>query len=540
MIRIRSLHCHGRRCWLVLAALLFLSSFVAHGVEPAPVRFAGIDLARMTYYPEFNITEQRVRRAMGAVIREHGGVIDMATVQDVSSRITALYRRAGFVFTRAYVPQQSSRNGWVELRLLEGWLSAVDILDNRFYARDVLAQPFNDLLGKVVYSPEMEESIALLNDYPGLNAFGFYSIGEEPGSTRLNVRVQREREWTGSLHTDNFGSDLTGRLRLLATAEKFNLTGVADRLRLSVLQTFDPQNASYGQLDYDSPLFDKRSRIALRVAADAFTVSRATSNNELIEFSGETRSARIEFTRHIKRGNAENRNWHVGASRDTSTLDLKDFDTVDLDQNTRELYAGVNWDRLSRRRNRAWNVGAEYVAGRYDSIDTPGQSRDYALARGAAAFTQGFALLGALHQVKVDVDWQYSGDILPAVSQYALTGAQHLRGFQPGDFSADTAAVGTLTWTLPKWVLRDRKGAASPDVMFSLFAEYGYGEQNAPTGYADADAEMADAGASWLFTLGPELSATLTLAQPLAYRVSYSDGDKNATRAWIELLWRFH
>ncbi|HEY3698892.1 MAG TPA: ShlB/FhaC/HecB family hemolysin secretion/activation protein [Spongiibacteraceae bacterium] len=534
---------HCRKSFLAVMALLSsLCGAVENPIEKdaAPIVFVGIELTHMTYYPRLQITAARVQQEMAQVIATHRGVIDFATVQDVASRITALYRSAGFVFTRAYIPQQRAHNGAIEVRLLEGTLSSIDILDNKSYSAAELTRPFADLTGKVVYSPDMEEAMALLNDYPGLNAFGFYSVGEEPGSTRLNVRVQRERDWTGALHADNYGAELTGHVRLLAELEKFNPTGNADHLRVAALQTVDPKNATYGLLNYDIPVLDQRSQLALRASTDTFVVSRGGNASQQIELSGKAHSAAIEFKRQLKRSNAANRSWHIGIVRDISTSAIKDVD-INLDQKSWETNIGFDLDNFNRRSNSFFATGIDVVAGRYDAIDVPGQTHDYRFAHGYAGYSRGVRVSSETHQLKLDIDWQYTHDLLPAISQYALTGPTRLRGFLPGDFSADSGAIGIATWVLPKWALTAEKGVNKPDLTMSLFAEYGYGVQNIPAANINNDwGYMSDAGAAWLFTIGSNLSATITVAMPLSHRINYQDNHVAATRAWIELLWRFH
>ena len=532
----------SRPCrWFPVLMLMSMLWPRCAGATQPEVTFIGIDLTHMTYYPEMHITESKVRREMGKVIAGHGGVIDFATVQDVASRITAIYRGAGFVFTRAYVPQQRTRNGWVEVRLLEGWLSSIDILDNHLYSAELLQRPFADLLGKVVYSPDMEEALALLNDYPGLNTFGFYSVGEAPGSTRLNLRVQRERAWSGSLRIDNYGSQLTGRGRALAEFESFNPSGAADRLRVAALQTVDPDNATYGVVDYTRPVLDKRSHLALRVSTDTFTVSRAAAPGQQIEFSGQAYSASSEFTRYLRRSNAGNRSWHAGITRNVSAIDVKDTAGTTFDQKTWEAYVGFRFDRLDRHHNNSYGAGIDLVEGRYDAVDVEGQAAVYHYAHGYAAYNQAIALGGTSQQWKFNLDWQYSGDVLPAVSQYALTGATQMRGFLPDDFSADSGAVATATWVFPAWTPFARKSGLRPELTTSLFAEYGYGIQNVPSAGVDNDyGYMSDVGAEWELTLGPDLSATLTVAKPLSHYIDYRTDHVSAARAWIEMLWRFH
>jgi len=450
-----------------------------------------------------------------------------------------VYRKSGFVFTRAYVPQQRSGRGRVEVRLLQGWLSSIEILDNRRYDNEVLQRPFADLKGKTVYSPDMEEAIALLNDYPGLNAFGFYSVGEEPGSTRVNIRVQSERNWTGSIHADNFGSELTGKTRLFTAAEKFNPTGNADRLGVSVLQTFDPDNATYGQLDYGIPVFDKRTKLSMQASTNTFVVKRAVSDGG-IEFSGKTHSGQLKLARYMKRGSAMNASWNVSLRRDISTIDIKNFGDADLDQETWEASVGMQWNRLSRLAGNWFDVGADLAAGRYDHIDIPGQNSEYQFARGFASYAQSVDIAQSTHQLKLDVDWQYTDDLLPAISQYALAGPTRLRGFLPGEFNADSGAIVASTWIFPAWSATGKNADMRCDVTMSVFAEYGHGVQNVPGPGGNDKGSLSDVGASWLLAVGPEISTTVTVAKPVSYRIDYEEAHARAARAWVELHWRFH
>jgi hemolysin activation/secretion protein len=529
--------------------LFFLNS--VHAAAPGQERplitllLPDIRIEGISEYPEHGITSQAIHGDVLAVLVAHKQRISMACLQDMTSRITGRYRAAGFVFTRAYIPAQRASDGVIVIRLLEGWLSDVDVYDNRDYGSDVLVAPFTSLKGKVLYSPQVEEALALVNDMPGVDAFGFFSIGDEVGSTRINLRIKREQQWAAALRTDNHGSPLTGELRALANAEWFNPAGKADVLKLGVLHSFEPENASFGYLQYQLPAGDAWSRVGFEMAADQYDLGqRGSETYDEFRISGKSQSVRTHYRRLLRKSGGEEIAWQLDARiSDSETASATYPDVFDDEQ--RDWALGWQWQQNASNRKSGfwwqWNAGLH--VGRYVDGLPVGQSSQYYLTNAYVALGGQLPWIDSArgHHWYAEIDAQYSDDILPATQQYSLTGATRARGFEPGVFVGDTGSSMRIAWqppiqfVLPWWA--DRKWLA--DFSPQLFAEYGYAVQRLPTASSDDWGRVADIGVGLDYQLGDAITVNTSIAKAVDHRVSFSDGNISTCRAYVAATWHF-
>jgi len=121
---------------------------------------------------------------------------------------------------------------------VEGRFGRVE-LSNQSRARDaVLRAPLASLdTGAVVNSADLERSLLLLNDLPGVRAKGTLRAGQVPGSSDLLVDAQPGPWASGSLEADNFGGYHTGEFRLGGSFNLNNPLGLGDQLNLRLLGT---------------------------------------------------------------------------------------------------------------------------------------------------------------------------------------------------------------------------------------------------------------------------------------------------------------
>jgi hemolysin activation/secretion protein len=559
---------HARNLALLRRIISCLCCFVAgiaiaaspdREFDKAPVTLLLPDLRveGIVEYPQHGITTEVIHKDVLQVLVAHRQRISMQSLQDITSRITARYRAAGFVFTRAYIPAQKAADGIVVIRLLEGWLSDVDVYDNQNYRSEVLVAPFDQLKGKVLYSPEVEEALALVNDMPGVDAFGFFSIGDEVGSTRINLRIKREQDWVAALRVDNYGSPLTGEIRALVNAEWFNPTDAADVLKLGVLHSFEPENASFGYLQYQRPVIDARHRLGFEAAADQYDLGeRGTTTFDEFRISGESQSIGLNFRSLLaKRGDRETA-WQLDARYTSAESDSDMFPDVE-EINTSQRDVALDWQWQQSRSDRKsgfwWQWNAGILAGHFFEGGPLGESPQYYLgtAYGAVGGVIGWLGTSRMHRWYVELDTQYSADALPATQQYSLTGATRARGFEPGAFVGDSGASVRAAWQMPSQSLLpwwdDKKWLN--DFSPQLFAEYGYAVQRyavyseaarqlAPEG-PDEWGHVADIGFGLDYQHGDEITINTSVAKAMDYRVSFNDNTISTCRVYVAATWHF-
>lgn len=467
-----------------------------------------------------------------------GEKLSLEVLQNIAGVITGLYRQAGFVFTRAYIPQQRSTDGVVEIRLLEGFLEAVDVYDNQDFDAELVRSAFNSLIGSVIVSADIEEAMALTNDLPGLTVFGFYSVGEELGGTRINMRVREEKSSSAAVRVDNYGSDLTGNTRLLLEWEKYNVIESGDSLRVGALQTFDPENAYYGMIDFQTTINNPRNIAGITVSANDYTLGRGRSDIGQLDISGDTTSASFDVTRKIKRTAANTQVASVSLNWDKSHSKSEAFPEVyDLTTESWDIAASYQMD-FQNREDRNWrSINLEIKPGQYSDGKPINQPDDFWLFR--FSNTVGHLLRitkdGNYHKLVTRLVGQYSDDILPPDEQFSLGGATGLRGFEPGQFSADTGIQLTSEWFFPSSRIRE-----TVHLTPSIFFDYGYGVQRVKAaGLADDWSSLADVGAALSMNVGSELSFMVSVARPVKDRISYSDESIDDIQIYGEMTWRF-
>ncbi|WP_321958995.1 ShlB/FhaC/HecB family hemolysin secretion/activation protein [Burkholderia cenocepacia] len=176
-----------------------------------------------------------------------GRDLGFGELQQAADRITAYYRAQGYLLARAYLPHQDIDGGVVRIVVVEGQYGQIE-LNNRSRVIDrALRQPLAALRpGDAVRAADLERSLTLLDEMPGVTARGTLRPGAEPGTTDLVIDAERGPFATGSIDVDNFGDPSTGRYRAtgsvninapLRVGDQFSLRGLTSNTRQRYFRT---------------------------------------------------------------------------------------------------------------------------------------------------------------------------------------------------------------------------------------------------------------------------------------------------------------
>lgn len=132
----------------------------------------------------------------------------------VVTRITTYYRQRGYLLARAYLPAQDIRDGEVTIAVLEGRFASIKV-DN---TSNVSAAMISEHVAHIdtagpVQGEDLERSLLLLNDLPGVEVRSTLRPGASVGTSDLNLHVRGTRGFDGSVDADNYGNRYTGELR---------------------------------------------------------------------------------------------------------------------------------------------------------------------------------------------------------------------------------------------------------------------------------------------------------------------------------------
>ncbi|APW44323.1 ShlB/FhaC/HecB family hemolysin secretion/activation protein [Rhodoferax saidenbachensis] len=188
-----------------------------------------------------------------AVAGSVGQSMDLAGLQALASRTSALYRASGYPFATAFLPPQTLTTGALRIQIVEGRYGKVQAVGDD--APLVLkADRFLGSLqaGVVIETAALERATLILDDQPGIKTLALMRPGEETGTGNLEVRITRERSITGDAGVDNFGNRYSGEYRARANLNINSPFTLGDQISLRLLGS--DENLWLGSVGYGLPL----------------------------------------------------------------------------------------------------------------------------------------------------------------------------------------------------------------------------------------------------------------------------------------------
>lgn len=181
--------------------------------------------------------------------------VGMNKLKEITSIVTKYYRDNGYFVARAYLPQQTIKDGIIEIAIIEGSYGGFDI-KNSSLVNDSEVQNFMDYLknGQTVSTESLERQMLLINDLSGVvvtNAEVY--PGKEVGTSNFAITTNPTNKFSGYSVVDNYGSRYTGEYRLNAGATVNSISKVGDSLGVSGLIS-NTANLKNAGLNYERPL----------------------------------------------------------------------------------------------------------------------------------------------------------------------------------------------------------------------------------------------------------------------------------------------
>lgn len=162
--------------------------------------------------------------------------------------------QAGYVTSRAVLPEQDLSTGTLNVKVYSGALASVEFPDTYQYSWR-FAAPLE--YGKPLNIRDMEQAIEQYNRLASQSVKFDILPGEEVGTSKLRAKAQQGNQIYGNLAIDDAGSEATGKYQLSASANIDNLVGIQDRLSFGGGRDLDRDsaNGSYNyRLGWEVPL----------------------------------------------------------------------------------------------------------------------------------------------------------------------------------------------------------------------------------------------------------------------------------------------
>ncbi len=181
----------------------------------------------------------------------------LAQIYEAADKVTALYREAGYLVAKAYVPEQDARGGTLNLKLVPGRYGQVAVKNEslvRGHVIDGILVEQGITEGPLIEKSRLERAMLLISDLSGASIpRSVMGSGGTQGTSDFQFEVPQDRRFDGFVLEDNFGTPYTGRWRSMVGINANSLLGLGDRLSAfgMISESTDLMN---GRISYSVPI----------------------------------------------------------------------------------------------------------------------------------------------------------------------------------------------------------------------------------------------------------------------------------------------
>lgn len=455
--------------------------------------------------------------------RLEGNCLTPGDIKRAQRSLGNLLLERGFITSRVLIPEQSLRDGKLELVLVTGRLEAIEAsgIDERIVAH---AMPGDR--GGIMRLPAMEQAVENLNRMPGHDVSLDVKPGSETGLSVLQAEARRAAPIAASvmLNEKLYGSIDHGTLN--AIVETTVPLSWPDRLIVSVNADIDKEKSdtAWGSsLDYD---------VGLGYWLFSIGYSRQAYENEVegvfqdFRADGYTDVGRLEASRVLFRSGLTRLTAGV-IGRYTDVRNRLEEENIRV-SSYRLGSAGMRVDFTQRWHRWEWGSVLTWESGDADgpATELPGTAEvaDSSWERSSlyASLLRPFKWHNASMQLRVN--HQYSADELFPVERLSLTA--RVKGYEQLAQSGNTGTASTLEGAIVEPVGR---GSLRP------YLQYQYGAIHSHT--ADHHYyRLASATAGVVFNY-PHLSLTLENTWPMEQFSTEESRNEYVVHAAIQYSW---
>lgn len=215
--------------------------------------------------------------------------LDFGALDTLTDSISRHYRVKGFTVGRAYLPAQQSTDGFIQINIIEGHYSAINLKNTSAIKSERLEQTLannlcsvgnnKDCVGKLIQDRGLERAVLLLKDLPGITAAVNLKPGHSTGTSELDVEVRATKTNAYTIGFDNYGSPSTGAARINSSADLNSLRHEGDQLSLG-LATSTLTATKTGSANYSMPLGYEGLRIGASYARSQYRLGAGFSSTQ--------------------------------------------------------------------------------------------------------------------------------------------------------------------------------------------------------------------------------------------------------------------
>lgn len=493
----------------IIALLLLIgsASFPVYGASlphpppdlrdtPAPAE-QKLSTLPMVFVRQFTFTGNSVvtTEELAAIATPYTGRdLAMEQLEELRQALIAVYVRKGYINSGVLIPDQQVRDGIINLTVIEGRLTSVQIIGLKHFRESYLSSRVGKGSGEPLNLDRLQQSLQLLQQDSRIRRINAeLQPGQKPGEAELKVKIEEESPYRMALRFHNDASPSTGPYRgELALAHR-NLLGFGDILSADAGLTEGAFDFGAG---YSLPVTSRDTTISVSYRQNESDVIQEQYNDIDITSRSRTiavklrhpfyRTATTEIALSAAGEYRESKSWLLGRPFSFSLGEHDGVARVSVIRLGQEFVRRDN--RYVAAFNSTFNVGMS-AFGSTINKDEP-DSRFF-------SWLGQILLLSRLGQTPAQImfrtNLQFAADGLLSLERFGLGGMNSVRGYRPNILVRDNGVNSSLELRFP--LFSDEQGWGTLQCV--PFYDFGWGRN---TDYPTPDPDQISsvgAGIRW-------------------------------------------
>ncbi|MFA7092447.1 MAG: ShlB/FhaC/HecB family hemolysin secretion/activation protein, partial [Arcobacteraceae bacterium] len=346
---------------------------------------------------------------------------------EITSLITKAYREKGYFVARAYIPQQNilTQNGSLKINIIEGNYGKFHLENNSLVKDEIIQANLEDIKDKnIVSSHTLERAMLIINDTPGvIVSKAEVRPGIEVGSSDFIIGTQATNPYTGYVIGDNYGSQYTGKHRIMAGVDINSPFKIGDKISAFAL-TSEKTGLMSGKLGYEFPLHPNGTKAELSYSKTTYELGSRYKNLDALG-SSDTVAARVEYP--IIRTRLENLNSYTQVSYNKMKDEIQSSDVM-VKKESYVAVAGLDYtkDELFFTKNSQTRANVSLTIGELSFNHEDDKQNDQAGANTQGQFSKINLELGKDIEILPTLRWENALQAQYALGNKNLDGSQDL------------------------------------------------------------------------------------------------------------------
>ena len=381
-------------------------------------------------------------------------------IQEITTLITKIYRQKGYFVARAYIPEQNiyTQNGVLKINVIEGNYGEFK-LENKSLVKDsILQSNLDDIKDKdIVSTNTLERAMLIINDTAGaVVTKADVRPGKEVGTSDFLIGTEATNRVNGYLIGDNYGSQYTGKHRIMAGVDINSPFNIGDKISAFGF-TSQKEGLLSGKLSYDFPIHANGTRGEISYSKTTYELG---SSYKELDAIGKNDSLTARVTYPILKTRVENLDSYVEVSYNKMKDEIQSVDSkVKKDSYLATTGLDYTKDSLIFNNNSQTRAAVSITFGKLNFNDKDDKETDKNGANTQGQFSKINLELGKDIDIFDSLKWSNTLQMQYALGNKNLDGSQDLsvggingvKFYQDGEESAENGYIYNteFIYTLP-------------------------------------------------------------------------------------------